>query len=101
MSSRPDGRPPLVLLLTAAVTLTAADGCRDEQEENLIRASGHVEATDVRVSTKWGGTLESFDLEEGDRFEPGQDAFTAEEELLVLLFEGLQTAVGVGGFVKG
>ena len=55
---------PLALLLAAA-------GCSKGKDTSTIVASGHVEATDVRVSTKVGGTLESFHLEEGDRVKAG------------------------------
>jgi HlyD family secretion protein len=36
-------------------------------------ASGHVEATDVRLSTKVGGRLEFFPLQEGDRIAKDQE----------------------------
>jgi membrane fusion protein YbhG len=38
-----------------------------------IVASGHVEATDVRISTKVAGRLERFALEEGDAVKQGQE----------------------------
>jgi len=82
MPSRPAGRLPFVLLMSATLVLISA--CREEEDPSLIRASGHVEATDVRVATKWGGTLEAFELEEGDRLEPGQELArfgTVDEEL--------------------
>ncbi len=51
----------------------AAVGCGNGRDRSLIVASGHVEATEVRISTKVGGTLESFPVREGDRVEPGRE----------------------------
>ncbi len=56
-------------LLPALVML----GCAGGRETGRIIASGHVEATDVRISAKVGGTLESFSIEEGDRVTLGQE----------------------------
>lgn len=60
--------------LTFAVALTAttlAAGCAEEVDTSLIIASGHVDATEVTLSSKVGGTLEWFELEEGDRITRG------------------------------
>ena len=48
-------------------------GCGNRQDPSLIVTSGHVEATDVRVSTKVPGTLESFPAKEGDRVAAGEE----------------------------
>jgi len=53
-----------------AVTVTA---CGSRHETSSLVASGHVEATDVRISTKVAGRLESFALEEGDVVKRGQE----------------------------
>ena len=47
--------------------------CDREGEDGRILASGHVEATEVLLSTKVGGTLERLDVDEGDhrRGRPG------------------------------
>jgi HlyD family secretion protein len=49
-----------------------AAGCAGRHEAGVIFASGHVEATDVRIATKVAGHLETFTLEEGDRITTGQ-----------------------------
>lgn len=54
----------LVALLGAA--------CRDGGDASLIVASGHVEATEVRVSTKVPGTLVELAVDEGARVAAGQ-----------------------------
>lgn len=60
-----------IALLTAVLALLA--GCGDDpQDPSLLMASGHVEATDVRISTKVGGRLTDFGLKEGDVVRPGQ-----------------------------
>ena len=63
---------PLAICLVATIaTLGAA--CQEEVDPSLIIASGHVEATEVRLSTKVSGTLEWFELEEGDQIAVGQE----------------------------
>jgi len=56
----------------AAVTLSLG-GCKSDEDPSLIVASGHVEATEVTISTKVGGVLESVPIEEGDRVTAGQE----------------------------
>lgn len=48
-------------------------GCGNRGDPSLIITSGHVEATDVRISTKVAGRLESFTLQEGDLVSAGQE----------------------------
>jgi HlyD family secretion protein len=48
-------------------------GCAEEVASSLIVASGHVEATEVTLSSKVGGTLKWFDLDEGDVISAGQE----------------------------
>jgi HlyD family secretion protein len=48
-----------------------AAACSEEVDSSLIVASGHVEATEVTLSSKVGGTLLRFELEEGDRITRG------------------------------
>lgn len=62
-------RSPSILI--AALALAAA-GCRRDAGASSIVASGHVEATDVRVSSKVGGIVDVVLLEEGDHVEAGQ-----------------------------
>jgi HlyD family secretion protein len=60
----------LVVMAVAASLAACGNG---EEDPSLLAASGHVEATDVRISTKVGGRLESFGIREGDRVRPGQE----------------------------
>jgi HlyD family secretion protein len=55
--------PWLALLLAA---------CREEVSDDIV-VSGHVEATEVRVSTKIAGTVERIAFEEGDDVKKGQE----------------------------
>jgi HlyD family secretion protein len=59
-------------LLTAVLVALAACG-GDAQDPNVLVASGHVEATDVRLSTKVAGRLQDFHLAEGDTVKAGQE----------------------------
>jgi HlyD family secretion protein len=56
----------------AAATLVFV-GCGGRHDATAIVASGHVEATDVRISTKVAGRLDRFALEEGDVVKQGQE----------------------------
>jgi len=53
--------------------LVLVAGCRQGHDAALITASGHVEATDVRLATKVSGHLEHFRVEEGDTVGLGQE----------------------------
>lgn len=67
----PPAAERLAALGLLGVALLAA-GCAEEVDPSLIIASGHVEATEVTISAKIGGTLEWFELEEGDRVIAGE-----------------------------
>ena len=59
-----------IALATAAVLI---GGCRKSQDTGLIVASGHVEATEVLVSTKVAGVIESRAVDEGQVVGAGQE----------------------------
>lgn len=61
---------PKPLLAAALLVLSA---CAAKTDPSQILAPGYVEATEVRLATKLGGTLLSFPVEEGDRVETGQE----------------------------
>lgn len=66
--------PRTTLVPTAALLclLVLVAGCRSQDDAGLIVASGHVEATEVRISAKVGGRLLALDAEEGDTIAKGQ-----------------------------
>ncbi len=76
---RADGkRPPWrrrrcgTAAVVATVTLAlAAPGCGGDGEDALPRASGYVEATEVRVSPEVGGRVLEIAVEEGQRIATG------------------------------
>ena len=53
------------------VFVIAVVGCTEKPPENEIRASGHVEATDVRLAPEVGGRIVLLTVKEGDRVEAG------------------------------
>jgi len=53
--------------------LLASIGCSGASDSSRIVASGHVEATEVRISAKIGGKLESLKVDEGDPVKSGQE----------------------------
>ena len=59
-------------ILGAVLVLFAGLACRRSGDAALIQVSGHVEATEVRISTKVPGRLRSFAVEEGDQVAAGQ-----------------------------
>lgn len=58
--------------LLALIVTAAAPACGNRDSRGVIVASGHVEATEVRVATKLAGTLEWFAVEEGDTVQAAQ-----------------------------
>src|SRR3954469_5253587 len=58
------------LLVLAAAALAA---CAKGNEDGVIAASGHVEATEVRLSSKVAGHVEKIAVEEGDKVTTGQE----------------------------
>jgi HlyD family secretion protein len=52
-------------------TMPAALACRNGSAQAAPRASGYVEATEVRVSPEVGGRIVELKVEEGDRLEVG------------------------------
>src|SRR5262245_49945391 len=63
------GRRPSHLIIF--VTAIAAVACGGRAQENAERASGYVEATDVRVAPQVGGRLIEVAVAEGDRVAAG------------------------------
>jgi len=60
----------LVALVAAAAV---PGGCRKEKDAGEIVAAGHVEATEVRISTKVAGTLLRLAVDEGATVAAGQE----------------------------
>lgn len=63
--------PRFPVLLTIALAAAAAVGCRGNNGNGPPRASGYVEATEVRVAPEVGGRLVELKVEEGDRVTVG------------------------------
>jgi HlyD family secretion protein len=62
-----------VLYGPALLLAMAAAGCTGRTDDAAIVASGHVEATRVRVSSKIAGRLQSLSVKEGDAVEAGRE----------------------------
>lgn len=63
----------VAMRLTAlVVALVGIASCGEQQEPGVLRAAGNVEASEVRISTKIGGTLSVLNAREGDAVESGQ-----------------------------
>jgi HlyD family secretion protein len=58
--------------LAAAGAAAGLLGCGNSAEKQLIHASGHFEATEVRVASKVGGRLVLLPFWEGDRVKAGE-----------------------------
>src|SRR6187402_1339101 len=61
-----------ITVLAAAVVLAGGPACRNGSANAVPRASGYVEATEVRVSPEVGGKIVELKVGEGDRVEVGQ-----------------------------
>ncbi|MGV8040894.1 MAG: HlyD family secretion protein [Thermoanaerobaculaceae bacterium] len=64
-------RPSPAMLLAAIAGVTLA-GCTPARENGRIHASGHVEATEVRVAAKIGGRLAELPFQEGASVQAGE-----------------------------
>lgn len=64
-------RPVIGLLTALALTLAAPAACNRNDDEAPLRASGYVEATEVRVAPEVGGRVVELAVQEGDRVEQG------------------------------
>jgi HlyD family secretion protein len=64
-------RVTLALALTSAVAALVL-GCGQSVDTTTIRASGHIEATEIRLAAKVGGRLLEAPLEEGDTVTAGE-----------------------------
>src|SRR6185369_10274949 len=71
-----------------AVLLLTLGAChREAKDPALLVASGHVEATDVRISTKVAGRLQTFGLQEGDKIQNGQELARIDTTDIALAFQ--------------
>ena len=73
-------------LLAAGAALLVIAGCGGGRENGAIHASGHIEATEVRLAAKVGGRLLELPFQEGDAVAAGAvvarfDAVDAQHEL--------------------
>jgi HlyD family secretion protein len=74
------------LIIVASVAGAAALGCGAGRTGRTIHASGHIEATEIRLSSKVGGTLLALPFWEGDEVKAGDviarlDTVDAEHDL--------------------
>jgi HlyD family secretion protein len=75
--------------LTAALALAVA--CAPAADPNVLRVSGHVEATQVRLAPEMGGRLLTLDVKEGDRVQAGQRILTIDASDLQLAIARAKT----------
>ena len=76
----------LTLLTILATAAGLAAGCHGTEDGGAIHASGHIEATEVRLAAKVGGRLLDAPLQEGDTVHTGDlvarfDSIDAEHQL--------------------
>jgi HlyD family secretion protein len=75
---------PALLALALAACTPAAD-------PNLLRVSGHVEATEVRLAPEIGGRVLTLDVKEGDRVQAGQQILTLDATDIMLAIARAKT----------
>ena len=81
-------------MLSAAlsIALVAGAGCGRAGDEDGIRASGTVEVTEVRVTARAQGEIESLFYDEGDRVATGDTLAIIEHDVLSLQLEQARAA---------
>jgi HlyD family secretion protein len=57
--------------LPAILLIAIAAGCGEAEPTNVLRVSGHVEATEVQVAPEVGGRILEMLVDEGDRVTAG------------------------------
>jgi len=82
------GHPILVM---TGLVFAGAWGCRSAEDPNVLRASGHVEATDVRLAPEVGGRVMAIDVKEGDRIQAGQRVLTLDPTDITLAIDRART----------
>ena len=80
-----------VLLLT----LSACSGLENGQNEDVIKASGTISATDISVSSEISGKVSEIMVKEGDMVAKEDLLFTIEDDALQLQYNQAQAAVEV------
>jgi HlyD family secretion protein len=63
---------PMTTTVCILLALLSNFGCRKADDDSTIRASGHIEATEIRLAAKVGGRLLEAPLEEGDTVTAGE-----------------------------
>ena len=71
MAARTSSAAKLMVIGLAAALAAASVSCRRGQADTSLRASGYVEATEVRVAPEVSGRLLTIEVEEGDRVSAG------------------------------
>jgi HlyD family secretion protein len=61
----------ITMVVCALSLLLVTTGCRKTVDDDTIHASGHIEATEVRLAAKVGGRLLEAPLEEGQTITAG------------------------------
>ncbi len=79
------------MLVMAGLALAGTWGCRSAEDPNVLRASGHVEATDVRLAPDVGGRVMTIDVKEGDRIQAGQRVLTLDPTDITLAIDRART----------
>ena len=59
-------------LMAVSAGMALAAGCAEPRPSNVLRVSGHVEATEVRIAGQVGGRLVELRAAEGDRVAAGE-----------------------------
>src|SRR4030095_2703111 len=64
-------RAGILTAVIALLAITVAPGCRNRSANGPIRASGYIEATEVRLAPEVGGRVVELKVAEGDRVNVG------------------------------
>ena len=91
MTDTPRSSRPVRPLVIAAALAGAAAACAPPADPGVLRVSGHVEATEVRLAPEMGGRLLTLDVKEGDRVQAGQRILTLDASDLQLAIARAKT----------
>jgi HlyD family secretion protein len=71
-----------IYIVTALLIAAGVTGCADKIPDNVIIASGTIEATDVTISTKIAGQIRNIMVDEGSRIRKDEVLMVLDHDLL-------------------
>jgi HlyD family secretion protein len=89
------GRPQVVIGIAAVIFASVLQGCRNQNNPQVISASGTVEAVEVNVASKTAGQVEKLLVQEGARVAKGDVLAIIDSSSLEIQLREAEAAVAL------